>query len=138
MRKLSRIVFNKKQEVIQLMDEQNNVILCHGDHGDDKIICDINSLHVVLQVLFALGCKMVPKTDLDDPEPCWVLYRMEEETGKNLEREMLVAATVSLAGIKVLLEQGKVVEATETVAKACEQVRDYLSDVADQEERSET
>lgn len=52
-----------------------------------------------------------------------------------MELKVLVAVCISLAGAKVLLEQGRVTDAQEIISAAYGQLNAFLSDMADQTER---
>lgn len=134
MKELKQIVFFKENNTIQLRGAGGEVLRQCGDHGDDKIVCDLNGLRAVTDVLARLGCTMDARTNINAPaEPAWVLYR-REGIPKTAEHEMLATFCAELAGIKVFLEQGKVEEARQIVAATYEQVRDYISGVADAED----
>ncbi len=72
MRILKKIVFIKADGTIQLLDQDGRV---YRYRQDDKIICDLKTLNTVCQVLEALSIKMAASTNVDEPEPCWVLER---------------------------------------------------------------
>ena len=131
MKYLKRIVFIKKDDTIQLVDDQENVIRMYGDHGDDKVVCNLQQLNVVTDVLQRLGCTMDAETNVDDPEPCWVLYRRESELEKSSEHKLLVEAAIVLAGMKVLFDQDKVDDVKEVVKDLMKVLNEHLGKIHD-------
>ncbi len=72
---LNKIVWDKKAKTILLRDEKENLIFFGKD---DKTVCDLKSLHVVCEVLSALGYNMQPDDDIDAND-VWVWSNQKGE-----------------------------------------------------------